>query len=458
MTDTDYEIARIAKEEAIKNGEKKEPSELQKKCVEESLIRNGCNTNSFRIAEGLEPINEIELFINTLKEIFGSIKDILKKYIDTGEDNYDLIALWIIGTYTHEVFSSFPYLFFNAMKGSGKSRTIKLITCLSENGKLVMDLTDAVLFRTANGSTLGIDEFENVSSKDKQTLRTLLNAAYKKGVKVARMKKIKMKNELGLQEEKLGVEEFEVYAPIVMANISGMDSVLEDRCITIIHERSTDERINRLLEDFDNDTQILDTKGRLSVQLVKLVQLVQSKNIIRDWNDFVGIKSNPETTQTTSTTQITQDKLSIFEKIYSSNIKGRHLELFFPLFILASIMGDDLFDKIIETAKNIVSIKKNDDLAESRDVAFIEFISRQEITLTFVSVKDLTIQFREYMQEEDEQYQTITTRWVGRALKRLNLVIEKRRLGQGIQVILNIAKAKEKMGLFRTNNTPNNTE
>jgi len=398
--------------------------------------------------------------INITQDSFLRIKKILRKYIDTSEENYSLISLWIIGTYTHSVFSSYPYLFFNAMKGSGKSRTIKLIICLSHNGRLVMDLTDAVLFRTAKGSTLGIDEFENVVAKEKTTLRTLLNSAYKKGVKVARMKKVKAKG-----QESMEVEEFEVYAPIVMANINGMDNVLSDRCITIIQERTTDDRINRLIEDFDNDKEIRAIKEQLSVNLVKLMQLVSSKNIISEWNDYVGFMCSPETAQTTLSSQITPEKIKIFEKIYCSDVKARHLELFFPIFVIASLIGENLLDKTIETAKNIVFVKKSEDLVESRDVALIEFISNMQQTLDFTSITELTRQFKDYMQEEDEQYHTITTKWVGRALKRLNLIIEKRRLGKGVEVIVNVSKAKEKIGLFKTNrpdeisnNSSNNTK
>jgi hypothetical protein len=408
-------------------------------------------------AEKEQPLDE-PVATTALKDAFDMIKQVLKKYIDTSEENYEIIAIWIIGTYVHSVFSSYPYLFFNAMKGSGKSRTIKLIAKLSRNGRLAMDLTDAVLFRTAKGSTLGIDEFENVAAKERTTLRTLLNAAYKSGVKVSRMTKQKSKD-----GEKMMVEEFEIYAPIVMANINGMDDVLSDRCITIIQERSVNDRINRLIEDFDSNPDIQSIKKKFEVNFVQLVKLVQSKNIIDEWNKYVEIKCSPELytpeiTQTALSTLITSEKQKIFDNIYASDIKARHLELFFPLFILASLISEEQLDKTIEIAKKIVAVKKNDDLAESRDVALIEFISTRQQSLAYISMKDLTEQFRGFMQEEDEQYHTITSKWIGKALKRLNLLIHHRRLGKGVEVILNVAKAQEKIKLFKTNNTPNNTK
>ncbi|KKK91466.1 hypothetical protein LCGC14_2712680 [marine sediment metagenome] len=65
----------------------------------------------------------------------GIIK-ILKNYLDLREDYYPIVAIWIIGTYLHKQFQSFPYLFFNAMKGSGKTRTLGLISWLQKNGAL----------------------------------------------------------------------------------------------------------------------------------------------------------------------------------------------------------------------------------------------------------------------------------------------------------------------------------
>ena len=240
-----------------------------------------------------------------------------------------------------------------------------------------------------------------------------------------------------------------------MANIAGLDDVLSDRCITIIQEKSNNERINRLIEDFDSNPEITSIKEQLSVNLMQLVQLVSSKNIIGEWNMYVDSRDS-KTPQTTLSTQIAHEKINIFEKIYNSNIKGRHLELFFPLFIIASIIGEETFEKMIITAKSIVANKKTDDLVESRDVALIEFVSKQEQTLQFISMSELTKRFQDYMHEEDELYQNITSKWIGKALKRLNLSIEKRRLGKGTEVILNVVKAKEKIKLFEKSEDTNN--
>ena len=80
--------------------------------------------------DGIPEIPEIDNKIREdnkkkLKESYFLIIKILNKYLDLKPEYYDIIALWIIGTYYHKSFITFPYLFLNAVKGSGKSRALK---------------------------------------------------------------------------------------------------------------------------------------------------------------------------------------------------------------------------------------------------------------------------------------------------------------------------------------------
>jgi len=154
-----------------------------------------------------------------LYDAYMNIIDLLKEYLDIKEEYYNIIALWIIGTYFHEEFPSYPFLFFNAMKGSGKTRAMNLITFLSKDGEMLNNMTEAVLFRTQG--TLAIDEFEGVTRKGKESLRELLNSCYKRGTKVKRMAQKKT-----IEGTIQVVEEFSIYRPIILANIWGMEEVL----------------------------------------------------------------------------------------------------------------------------------------------------------------------------------------------------------------------------------------
>ncbi len=376
--------------------------------------------------------------------IYEEIMLVLKKFCDIKEEYYSLIAMWIIGTYIHDEFETFPYLFFNAMRGSGKSRILKLIAELSHNGELLGSMSEATLFRTAKGRTLCIDEFENIGSQEKQGLRELLNSAYKKGSKIKRMKKIK---------EGYEVEEFEVYSSIVMANIWGMEEVLSDRCITIVIERSGRPEITKLIENFKKDEQIIKIKSDLLGIQCSLCNVVTSRNIEKEWNNYIIDKYNTTlytyTTLTTTPihTTLKEEDLDLFNKMDDAGIDGRNLELAFPLFVIANLLNH--FDFILETLKEIMTEKKLEDVTESTDIKVFDFVSRQEPLNNFQSMTTLTNLFRNFIGAELKEDDHINSRWFGRALKRLALTTEKRRQSQGIEVILDVHKAIEKMVMFK---------
>ena len=406
-----------------------------------------------------------------LRENFYLIKRTLKKYIDMNEEYYELIALWIVGTYYHKSFESFPYLFFNAMRGSGKSKTLKLVTYLSNEGNVMASPTEAVLFRT-NG-TLGIDEFEGVGGKEKTAIRELLNSSYKRGTKIFRMKKQKTKD-----GEDHVAEEFEPYRPITMANIWGMEEVLGDRCLTIILERSEDPLKLRLSESFETNKTIKFIKRNFKE--CSLCSVVMQKNIYTLWDNY--LMERYRTTHTTLTTTTTNNTLttqnndyeelltthttlttnntynalntlrrlridSFFNKIHDTEITGRNLELFMPLFLVASLMGDEALTSIIKVAKKIVKERTHEEQVESRDVMVIDFVSRQNAeNLSFVSITKLVNNFRDFL---DGEIDWLNAKWLGRAFKRLSLVVDKRRTQRGIEIILNIGKAKQKLKMFK---------
>jgi len=388
-----------------------------------------------------------------LIEAYRNIIDILRKYCDLREEYYSLVALWIIGTYNHRDYMSYPYLFFNAMRGSGKSRILRLISVLSCKGEMLNSLTEAVLFRT--DGTLCIDEFEGVNRKGNENLRELLNSAYKKGTKVKRMRKQKT-----MEGEQQVVEEFDVYRPICIANIWGMDSVLGDRCLTLILEKSDKRRVTMLMEIFESDYIVKETTLLLNKLFPSEIKNSQRENIsenvvsvvippvehlYKDWNDRIyNTYNNTNNTNNINNTNNTNNTL--LDKLWGLEIEGRHLELAFPLLIIAEKIGEEVLDTTIKTFQEIVVDKKGDDILESPDVSFIDFISQEQDTGYFISLNELTKKFQEFLQSHDDW---INTKWVGRALKRLNLIKEKKRKNRGREVILDINKANEKIRMFR---------
>jgi len=396
-----------------------------------------------------------------LGKIYEDIIEVLKEYLDLKERTYKIVALWIIGTYFYKEFLTYPYLFFNAMKGSGKSRLLSLITYLSYNGQLLTSITEAVLFRMAGRGTIGIDEFEGINKKENQGLREILNASYKKGMKIIRMRKKKC-----IDGEQQVPEEFEPFSPIVMANIWGLEEVLGDRCITQIIEKSNNPAFTLKVEDYNTNIFIQDIKSRLNTlksnSLVSLCRYFSDFNLYTEWNKYIKLVYNDTTTLTTLTTLTTQttpitkdffleeEKLmSFFNLIRETGIQGRDLELFFPLFIISKILNEEVFKEMLEIAKEATKEKRQEEMTESKDIQFFEFIAMQDAGW-FYKIKELTENFKRFIDyDEQEEQKWLNPKWIGRALRRLNLIIDKKRLGTGREITLNISKAKEKIKMFK---------
>lgn len=380
-----------------------------------------------------------QLMKESLKEILDNIILLLKDYVDTSEENYTILALWVMGTYYHDRFLTFPYLFFNAMKGSAKTRTLKLIKYLAKDGDMLASLSEAVLFRTAG--TLCIDEFERIGDKDKNALRELLNTAYKKGGCVKRMRK-----KHTLDGDSQVVEEFDTFRPICMANISGMEEVLGDRCISLILEKSNNPTFTKKVEDFEWNPKFALIKSEL-FSVVSVVYM-GFQNIYMDWNKYINYTTTPihKTTPNYTIPQFPEELERFFNKLNKTEIDGRNLELFFPLILMADKIG--ILDMFLELITQLIKFKKADDIIESKDISLYQFITEQD--LEWHKIKELTNFFRNKcgdLEQADDPW--LNYKWMGKALKRLNLITEKRRVGEGIEVKLNIEKAKLKMEIFK---------
>lgn len=408
--------------------ENKEEVETAKEVIDEEILREG------------------------LKECYELVKDIILEYIDINEKYLPILALWIIGSWIHKEFISFPYLYVNAMRGSAKSRLLGLIMSLTKDGEILISPTEAVLFRQNN--PLAIDEFESVGKKEKSTIRELLNASYKKGVKIKRARKVK--NLLGEQQV---IETFEPYRPIVIANIWGMEEVLEDRCISIILEKSANKSVTKLMEDFLTFEPIQTFKNRLCELFSVGSACRYGKIRYIGWHNYIKTKYTLSTLTTLPTLTYTSTPISnfnekdtdFFKKIDGVDIDGRNLELFFPLYLIAKIIGEDVLDRIIEVSKGIVKERKLEEYTESRDVLLFGFICKEDYKEEeWVKVKNITNLFKFYVEDLfDEDDKWLNNMWVGRALKRLNLIKEKRRVGEGIEVVIDIKKAQEKIKMFK---------
>jgi hypothetical protein len=161
--------------------------------------------------------------------------------------------------------------------------------------------------------------------------------------------------------------------------------------------------------------------------------------MIQKWNAYIHIESLvPCITSVTSDLKekLTKEDLDFFDKIRDTNLEGRPLELFFPLFLIARFCG--VLDKILEIAIQIVKERKADDMAESRDLALMDYLSKLYHTSDFISINQI------YQDMKEDEKDWITPDWIGRALKRMNILIERRRTARTREVRIDWKKLDEK--------------
>lgn len=417
----------------------------------------------FALKKGIKNEQTNILAKEYLIKCYKRIITILDTYMDTTRENKEIITLWVIGTYFHKDFITFPRLFINAMKGSGKSRLLQIIKSLAWNATVQSNLSEAVLFRSAAKKTMLFDESESISNKERGVLRELLNAGYKRGVEVTRMRKQTTKR----GEEQIE-ERFDLYGPVALANINGMEDVLGDRCITLVLEKSKDQSKTKLLEDFEENVIIRDIKRTLSVGCVGFTQCRLSKKSISRYNNYIIHTLHTLYTLPTQTTQptplyqlkpmmleddnlddfvLTEDEIEFFDEIRQLDIDGRNLELFLPLFDLARSLDKKIFEDLKVIALNYVEEKTKDDQMQNKDWSLIDFVANQPQSLEYQAVSKILYDFRNFYASDDTEW--LNSAWLGRALNRLKLVVDKRRKGRGVEYVLNVSKAQEILKKFK---------
>jgi len=124
---------------------------------------------------------------------------------------YRLLAWWVIQTHFYKDFEYTGYIFAHSPEPeSGKSRLLEVLDLLVANSSgLLYKPTDAILFRTADGTTQLLDEVDSWTNAE--FLRGILNAGFHRGGVVLRNERQK--------EGKWTPTSFPVYSPRAMAGI-----------------------------------------------------------------------------------------------------------------------------------------------------------------------------------------------------------------------------------------------
>ena len=333
-------------------------------------------------------------------EVYESVRQAWQRYIEfDNQDFYDLIALWSIGTYFFHLFNTYPYIYVGGLKRTGKTKILTVASFLCFNAIFTNNISTASLYRlTQSGRcTLLLDETEKLSSKERaEELRNLLLAGYKKGAPVYRTEK--------KSGERLTPEAFNVYTPKIICNISGIEDVLEDRCIPIIMKRGKNRDIINREPDGAEQAWI-----KIRDNLYMLYLQYASEFSVDSAHNAVSVAEVKE-------------------------LSSRDLELWRPLLHLAAFFDKynpqlNLSEKIMKLAKEITSEKQTENITETGEYILVQTLLKIVDEDQFYPLAEIK---KEMAGAFDEVQSWLQTKWIGRALKRLGFK-EKRRVGRGVE-------------------------
>lgn len=162
------------------------------------------------------------------RELHARLRQIVFEHVEYSDEIfYDLIPLFIMGTYVYRVFPSVCYIHFNGTRASGKTQNMKLIQALAFNAVMASSMTPPSLFRrtAATSATVILDEAEHLDHENNMDIRQLLNSGYTVGGTAVRTE--------GSAQTGFYQIEYDVFSPKVLGSINPLDPVLQSRCIVV---------------------------------------------------------------------------------------------------------------------------------------------------------------------------------------------------------------------------------
>lgn len=369
-----------------------------------------------------------------LSECYIEIQQNLSYYIDAPENTIQLISLWILASYFHNNFPTFPILYLNAMRGSGKTRTLNLIShlALGQPGKIQNSISESALFHSKK-EVMCIDEFEPKIT-ERNCLTLMLNSCYKKGSKVSRMVKKKTKDSEGYERE-----EHDLYIPVVLGNINGLDGVLQDRALIVYLEKSFNKIKSSRIEDFDR--RLSNLKEKLVTGVTGMTGVTAFTGIINGWNDYLDTLESAS--HVSQVSHVSQNK-ALYEKIYNAGIMGRSLEISFPLLIISSLLNEPLFESTLKLFSGIAKQRRQSEMDDSH-MLILRFIASLDPLVDRYTPTELFNKFQIEFSSVDLGLNAVS---FSMALNRLQLIVKRERTGTKRLLQIDIQKAKTRIGLF----------
>jgi hypothetical protein len=167
--------------------------------------------------------------------LLDNVAAFVRRFVVLSEPQAEAVALWVLHTHALDAADTTPYLAVtSAEKRSGKTRLLEVLELVAATPLPTANISDAALFRAVEqlSPTLLLDEIDavfNPKAREREDLRGLLNAGYRRGAVVRRMGGGNMTT----------LESFSVFCAKVFAGIGRLPDTIEDRAICIRLERKT---------------------------------------------------------------------------------------------------------------------------------------------------------------------------------------------------------------------------
>jgi Protein of unknown function (DUF3631) len=152
------------------------------------------------------------------------------------------LALWTFHTWALDAAEVTPYVHVSsAEKRSGKTRLLEVLELVVRSPIASANISDAALFRAIEewSPTLLFDEIDSIfgpKARDREDLRGLLNAGYRRGKPALRVGGAKMTD----------LQSFSTFCPKVLSGIGKVPDTISDRAIVIVlKRRKSTEAIER---------------------------------------------------------------------------------------------------------------------------------------------------------------------------------------------------------------------
>lgn len=342
------------------------------------------------------------------------------------EAEYVYHALWDVGTYFYHFFNAYPYIYVGGVKRSGKTKLLTVHYCLAFNAFFSNNMSTSSIYRLIQNAhgTLLIDETEKLSQPDRALeFRSILLAGYKKGQKVYRCEKTR--------RETIQPEAYDVYGPKGLANIQGLEDVLEDRCKVTILKRSRDKKIINKEINIEDESW-----GELRNRLYILY--LDHWREIKQIYDSLGELSEHSELMTFLETQA----VSSLKDKNLGLISSRMLEIWKPIFALACFFDfkgftlptftnspSSLRSLMVQLCVENAKARMTEDMTETGETLLTQVLLKLVGEDGFYKVKTIKENMASLF---DEEQKWLTTKWVANALRRLGFT-EKRRVGTGYE-------------------------